>query len=161
LARPAASLFWTTGANQVGKAAVALWADLLAVPAARVWPFDGGLEELVAGGGTILAEAYPAAFGGHLGVTWRPGESKRRQPDRVARAPALAVAARRLGVDLAPRVRAGLHDGFGAEPTGEDAYDAFVGLLGVVNVLRGGRSAGPPASAPHATTVEGWILGVG
>ena len=57
--------------------------------------------------------------------------------------------------------RAALHDGFGAASTGEDAYDAFVGLLGVVNVLRGGRSAGPPPGAPHATTVEGWILGVG
>jgi hypothetical protein len=161
LARPAASLFWTLGANQVGKAAVALWADLVGLPAVRVWPFDGDLEDLVAGGGLILAEAYPAAFGGQLGVVWSRGESKRRQPDRIARAPVLAGAARRLDVDLAPHVRAGLYDGFGAAPTAEDAHDAFVGLLGLVNVLRGSRSAGPPAGALHATTVEGWILGVG
>ena len=64
-------------------------------------------------------------------------------------------------MELAPHVRAQLRDGFGPASTGEDAYDAFVGLLGVVNVLRGGRSAGPPASSPYATTVEGWILGVG
>ena len=117
LARPAASLFWTLGANQVGKAAVALWADLVGLPAVRVWPFDGDLEDLVDGGGLILAEAYPAAFGGDLGVAWSRGESKRRQPDRVARASVLADVARRLDVDLAPHVRAGLHDGFGAAPT--------------------------------------------
>ena len=161
LARPAASLFWTMGANQVGKAAVALWADLVRSPALQVWPFDGILEDLVAGGGTVVVEAYPAAFGGHLGVVWATGQSKRRQPDRIDRASALAAAARRLGLDLAPHVRAQLRDGFGPASTGEDAYDAFVGLLGVVNVLRGGRPAGPPACSSHATTVEGWILGVG
>jgi hypothetical protein len=161
LTRPAASLFWTMGANQVGKAALALWADLVGVPAARVWPFDGDLQHLVAGGGLILAEAYPAALGEHLGVTWSRGRSKRRQRDRIDRAPALAGAARRLDVDLVPSVRAGLHEGFGAASTGEDAYDAFVGLLGVVDVLRGSRPAGPPAGALDAATVEGWILGVG
>ena len=161
LARPAASLFWTMGANQVGKAAVALWADLVGLPALQVWPFGGGLEDLVAGGGTVIAEAYPAAFGGHLGVGFATGESKRRQPDRIGRASALAAAARRLGVELPPQVRAQLCDGFGPAWTGEDAYDAFVGMLGVVNVVRGGRSAGPPACSTHATTVEGWILGVG
>ncbi len=57
---------------------------------------------------------------------------------------------------LAPHVRAGLHDGFGAASTGEDAYDAFVGLLGVVNVLRGGR---PPARRRARPTPRRWRAG--
>ena len=47
---------------------------------------------------------------------------------------------------------------FGAHPDGEDAFDAMVGLLGMLNVVLGLRSAGdpPPGAAPD---VEGWILG--
>ncbi len=162
LARPAASLFWTMGANQVGKAAVALWADLVSVPAVRVWPFDGGLRRTWsrAAGRSSPRPTRPPSAGTWA---WRGARVRASAASPIASAApsALAGAARRLGVELAPHVRAALHDGFGAASTGEDAYDAFVGLLGVVNVLRGGRSAGPPPGAPHATTVEGWILGVG
>ena len=45
-------MFWTLGGNQVGKAMIVGWRDLLA-PARRaggdvaIWPFDGALAELM------------------------------------------------------------------------------------------------------------------
>ena len=52
--RPAgAPLFWTLGANQTGKAAIAGWRDML-LPAfaagedVRLWPFDGPFRSLLA-----------------------------------------------------------------------------------------------------------------
>jgi hypothetical protein len=69
--------------------------------------------------------------------------------------------ARALGVDLSPELVAMVEDGFGASATGEDAFDAVVGLLGTIDVVRGHRPADPPASVADACTVEGWILGLG
>jgi hypothetical protein len=58
----AESIFWTVGARQVGKAALAGWQDVL-IPAlernARLWPFDGRLVSLDSSALT-LAETYPA-----------------------------------------------------------------------------------------------------
>src|SRR5258708_4938385 len=53
-------IFWTLGANQVGKAAIAGWRDLLA-PALRdkaiaIWPFDGDLPVLFEAGGNVKGE---------------------------------------------------------------------------------------------------------
>ena len=68
-----------------------------------------------------------------------------------------------LGVRLTAAARNAVHDGFPSD----DAFDAAVGVLGMVAVLRGCRPAGPPAPAdPPAParavrTIEGWILGVG
>ena len=57
-----------------------------------------------------------------------------------------------------------LKDGFGPSPGGEDAFDALVGVLGMINVALGRRPAGIPAVAstsqrPAWVAVEGWILG--
>ena len=47
--RAACSLFWTLGGNQVGKAAISGWKEIIC-PArclgARLWPFEGSLEAL-------------------------------------------------------------------------------------------------------------------
>src|ERR1035437_3683205 len=70
--RQACSLFWTLGANAVGKAALVGWRDVL-VPALeeksiKLWPFDGKLESLFKPGFTVVVETYPAECYG-----WFPG----------------------------------------------------------------------------------------
>jgi hypothetical protein len=61
----ACCLFWTLGGNQVGKAAIIGWRDVLA-PAVRnggpisLWPFDGALSSLFVPGNAVVAETYPA-----------------------------------------------------------------------------------------------------
>lgn len=47
--RAACSIFWTLGGNQVGKAAIAGWREIVAparLRGAHLWPFDGRLDDL-------------------------------------------------------------------------------------------------------------------
>jgi hypothetical protein len=170
--RAAAPLFWTLGPQQVGKAALGAWRDLLipALASARppaLWPFDGPLAALLAPGRLpgrlVVAETYPAEVYGHLGLAFPPPApgartGKRVQAARAANAPVLLARTRELGVALEPALRAAIETGFGAAPEGEDAFDATVGLLGLVNVVRGRRPPGDPQD-PVVRKVEGWILG--
>jgi hypothetical protein len=67
--RPACSLFWTLGANQVGRAAIIGWRDVI-VPSlnsqkpVRLWPFDGPLGDLLKPGNIVVVETYPAEYYG-------------------------------------------------------------------------------------------------
>jgi len=157
----AAALFWTLGANQVGKGALSAWRDLLlpALTGARppaLWPFDGDLATLLGGSEAVIAETYPAEAMRQLEVEM--GGSKRSQADRAK----LVQKLRGRLSDLSARPDAALStcldDGFGSAPDGEDRFDAFLGLLAMVKVV----------SHPAADTVpddqrvkrwEGWILG--
>jgi hypothetical protein len=160
--RPAgASLFWTLGANQVGKAALSAWRDLLLpgmmdARAFHLWPFDGRLNDLVARGGVVIAETYPAEALRHLGL--KLAGSKRRQADRAALAPALLAAMAALRVDPDPALASGSIEGFGARADGEDRFDSLLGLLCVINVLDGNRGEGVPDD-PWINAWEGWVLG--
>ena len=157
--RPAgAPVFWTLGANQSGKAAIACWRDWLAPALAAgapiaIWPFDGAaLRALVAPGRLVLAEVYPAQALRVIGV--RLAGSKRSQAARIAAAPAIRAAMARLGVDGVP----GLESGFGADAAGEDRFDSLLGLLNLVAVLDGHA----PDTAPDDAMLrrwEGWVLG--
>lgn len=164
--RAAASpLFWTMGGNQVGKGAICGWRDLIVPARARlaqrvgVWPFDGTLRQLLARPGFVIAETYPGEIYHHfdLGIRDRR-RSKRRQGDRQADAPRLLAIAASLGLRLAGEAAAAIADGFGARKEGEDSFDAMVGVLGMINILRGNRAEGAPEN-PLIRTVEGWILG--
>ncbi len=172
-ARPAAcAIFWTLGPQQVGKAAIVGWRDLL-IPALvgrqdlALWPFDGELDALLARHDIVAAESYPAEVYGHLGL-WpgggrRPGAGRRRESKRLQAARAgsgsrLLEVAGGLGLRLEPSLRAASADGFGPAPDGEDPCDATVGLLGMVNVVLGRRSPGTPCD-PEIRRIEGWILG--
>ncbi len=159
--RPAACpLFWTLGANQVGKAAIAGWRDVLQ-PArargARLWPFDGSLEQLAQSGAPVLAETYPAEAYRHVGVRFAPGMSKRRQEDQRLAMVGLADHAARRGVRFGRELAARVAAGFGPSDGGEDAFDALIGLLGMLEVVDGRRPAAPATAAPDRW--EGWIIG--
>ncbi len=160
--RPAgAPLFWTLGANQSGRAAIAAWQSMI-LPALetggtlRLWPFEGPFLSLLSPGCVALAETYPAEALRHLNIRLRG--SKRRQADRRGAAEALLTAMdqRRAAPDAAMRLA--VTDGFGADSAGEDRFDSVLGLLCVLNVLAGNR----PDTAPDDPWIlrwEGWVLG--
>jgi hypothetical protein len=159
--RPAgAPVFWTLGANQSGKAAIAAWRDLLLPalpsPAVRLWPFDGPLLSLLAPGAIAIAETYPAEAMRHLGL--RQHGSKRRQADRAAHAPAILAAMNALGLHATPALLTSVEDGFGPKPNGEDQFDSLLGVLCVIGVLTGLRPDDAPDDA-GILTWEGWVLG--
>lgn len=160
--RPAgAPVFWTLGANQSGKAAIAAWRDLL-IPALhaprplRLWPFEGPFCTLLAPGEVVMAETYPADAMAQLGV--RRAGSKRRQADRIAYAPFLRASLARLGVSATPPLEAALACGFGADAAGEDRLDCLFGALCVLSVVTGERDDDVPGD-PWIASWEGWVLG--
>lgn len=160
--RPAgAPLFWTLGANQTGKAAISAWRDLLLPAIAgpsppRLWPFHGDLRPLLAEGGIVLAETYPAEALRQLGL--KLSGSKRRQSDRIALAAPLTAVLNHLHVTATPALAESLSIGFGPDASGEDRLDCVIGVLAVINVLAGHRPDGIPAD-PWLRHWEGWVLG--
>lgn len=161
----ACSLFWTLGANQVGRAAISGWRDVLC-PAIKeradsfgLWPFDGELEHLLRTKQYVVVETYPAEAYSHLALS-RPGIgwSKRNQVDRQREASKLNAWADHRNIRFAPDLDAAMASGFGASSHGEDCFDALVGLLSMLTVISGER----PCYAPNDHTVrttEGWIFG--
>ncbi|WP_428376992.1 hypothetical protein [Lichenicoccus sp.] len=175
--RPAgAPVFWTLGANQSGKAAIAAWRDLLLPALAaephrlRLWPFDGTLAACAADaadqpGLVTLAETYPAEALDQLGLRIaRSGHapavrgSKRRQADRAALGPALLASLGRFGALADDRLRDMALAGFGSDAAGEDRFDSVAGLLCVLSVLGGQRCDQIPGDA-WVQGWEGWVLG--
>ena len=160
--RPAgAPLFWTLGANQTGKAAIAAWRDML-LPAiaarlsVRLWPFEGDFLELLAPGALVMAETYPAEAMRHLGIVL--AGSKRRQSDRAVCASRLREVMAALDAVPCQALDAMMGDGFGVDAAGEDRFDCVLGLLCVLNVLAGNRPDRAPYD-PWIRTWEGWVLG--
>jgi hypothetical protein len=164
--RAACPLFWTMGGQQVGKAAISGWRDLL-TPALsdpvidlKIWPFSGLLAELCQPGASVAVETYPTEFYTHLGLSFasQSRRSKRRYLDRQAYADHLISWATGHNIDLDVSIRHLLLKGFDDAPTGEDRFDAFVGLYGMINIIQGNHPAGEPL-LPHISKVEGWIFG--
>jgi hypothetical protein len=165
----ACPLFWTLGGNQVGKGAIDGWKNIL-IPGLRnskklaVWPFSGDLLSLFAANRIIVAETYPAEFYHHLNLNLSLGKTpdgksgKRVQSSRRANAEQLLNWAEEAQVAVAPQLRNVVQSGFGPRPEGEDAFDAVVGLFGMLNILLGRRPSGdlPPGDVLR---IEGWILG--
>ncbi|MCC7425621.1 MAG: DUF429 domain-containing protein [Alphaproteobacteria bacterium] len=159
--RAACGLFWTLGGNQVGKAAISAWRDLirpartLGLPL-KLWPFEGAPDALAAPGAVVMAETYPAEAYVRVGLALP--SRKRTQGWRTAQAGAIRAWARREGVTLAPALARLIVDGFGPRPEGEDPFDATLGLLGMVPVAIGRHPTGTP-SDPVIRRWEGWMLG--
>lgn len=167
--REASSIFWLVGGNQVGKAAMSGWRDVLA-PALRspdldvaVWPFDGALAKLLGASRITVVETYPTEFYGHLGIEFSPSRTgqktgKRVPTERRKNAPVLFEWASANDVDLTPDMRAAIQGGFGPRADGEDSFDATVGLFGMLNVVLGRQPPGEPTE-PSLRKIEGWMLG--
>ena len=160
--RGACPLFWTLGGNQVGRAAGAFWRDVLG-PAlvadlVALWPFDGALAALAVASNLTVAETYPAEV-----YRWfdleiaKPKQSKRNLAHRQADAAKLLAKGASFGAAFSPDAENQIRTGF---PDGkDDAFDAMVGLLGLIAVVEGRRPEYAPAQGSVAATVEGWILG--
>jgi hypothetical protein len=159
--RAAAPLFWTVGPNQVGKAAITGWREVL-IPArargARLWPFEGTLATLADPVAPVLAEAYPAEACSHIGVHFLHAMSKRRQADRRQATAGLLPRAQRTGVVFAAETIRLIETGFGSTRDSEDSFDSLIGLLGLIEVADGRRAEYPP-EPDGADRWEGWILG--
>jgi hypothetical protein len=166
--RAACSIFWTMGPQQVGKAAIHGWKEVIAPALHRkdppaVWPFHGPLASLLGPGKTVLAETYPTEMAGHIGIHFSARGrglkwGKRSPEDRKAKAGIILGWAEQHGVLLDAELRSAVQSGFGASPNGEDAFDAAVALFGMLNVLVGSQPPGDPPEGP-ARDIEGWILG--
>ncbi|MBO23405.1 MAG: hypothetical protein CMM26_13680 [Rhodospirillaceae bacterium] len=161
----ASPLFWTLGSQQVGKAAISGWRDLIA-PARRtrrtlrIWPFDGALPTLLDRPGIVVAETYPGEVYAHLHLRiGAANKSKRNPADRCEDAAPLLTWAAKAGIELSAALAAEIRDGFGPATDGEDRFDATVGLFGMLNVVFGRRPPGDPTD-PVTRNIEGWILGL-
>jgi hypothetical protein len=160
--RAAAPLFWTMGGQQVGKAALHGWREVLNSPAS-IWPFHGRLVDLLHAGQVVIAETYPAEFYSHLGVKFSSRlaghKSGKRSPgERAGNAAVLAAWAERAQVKLDPTLMGEIEAGFGSKDDGEDRFDAVIGLFGMLNVVLGFQPAGEPGREV-LRKIEGWILG--
>jgi len=170
--RAAASLFWTMGAQQAGKAAICGWRDMLGPamretpPGITIWPFSGQLVDLLLPGKTVVAETYPAEFYQHFEVKFnrRLGShlnslgGKRSKNARIANSATLLDWQAQMQARLSAKLEAAILDGFGSAPDGEDRFDAVIGLFGMLNVGRGKPKTGEPEDGT-IRRLEGWILG--
>jgi hypothetical protein len=161
--RAACSVFWTLGGNQVGKACLAGLREVVGPlwkgdGRAAVWPFDGDLRHCLDRADIVICETYPGEAYQHIGVRLPSGGSKRRQTDRSLGLANIARTLERYGITLAQPVRALVDAGFGDDACGEDRFDAFVGLIGMLAVVRGYRDEGFPVQR-NTIEWEGWIFG--
>ena len=154
----ASPVFWTLGGKQVGKAALSGWGEIL-TPArklgASLWPFDGSLSSLVSSKPTF-AETYPGEAYQHIGLP-RTIKKQSQEGRRNAGVAMLKWAARH-SVRLSSEIGKLIADGFGPLSSGEDPFDATVGLLAMIEVVDG-RRAEAPDSMTFSKDGEGWILG--
>jgi hypothetical protein len=162
--RDAETLFWTLGGKQAGKAALDGW-RLLRQARGRglriaLWPFEGQLSGLLAGTAqVVVAETYPREFYRCIGAPPRARWSKRRRDDRLLCVPALLAWADSLHVSWQAGIRARIAAGLSAGRSGEDEFDAVVGMLGMISVVTGALPDGAPAGDPAVRATEGWIVG--
>lgn len=157
--RAACPLFWTLGPNQVGKGAIVGWRHVLG-PALNagdddvlLWPFDGFFRELLRPGKIVIAETYPAECYGWFFT--EPLRGKGKQESRKRASSSLLERAQFMDLELEAELVRMMEDGF---PEGDDAFDAVVGLFGMIEVVMGRRQPGEP-SDDRIRMLEGWILG--
>jgi len=153
----AGALFWTLGAKAPGRAAIHGWSNVIVPaldhPQIRLWPFDGPLHELLKPGNTVLAEAYPTQY--HFSILKSQFNGKRSLEKRKEQAANLYAWANKHTVQLQSGLLRDIHTGF---PQGDDAFDAVLGLFGMIEVALAIRPPGDPTN-PLLQTLEGWILG--
>ncbi|MEE3045282.1 MAG: methyltransferase type 12 [Pseudomonadota bacterium] len=151
--------FWTLGANQVGKGMLHGLEHLI-IPGAHlgfnIWPFDGDLATCCQHPRVTLMETYPGEVYGWLGISEL---TKSNQKSRAKAVEFLIDFAARNAVEITPAVMADCKSGFGPDQGKDDAFDALVGVLGLIQIADGKR----PEYLPDEPTIrerEGWIMGL-
>lgn len=161
--RPAACpLFWTLGGNQVGKAAIDGWQNVVRPAMAlgvSLWPFDGPLKDLSELNACVICETYPREAYSHLGISFQANESKRNQEHRQRTLSNLGSWAKERAIAFTAPAKAQVIDGFGTTKCGEDAFDALVGLLAMIEVVEDRRPERGMTPAGLTAAWERWILG--
>jgi hypothetical protein len=158
--RAACSVFWTLGGNQVGRAAIHGWENVLVPGIFRIklWPFDGTLRELISAGHAVVTEIYPAEACAQMGVRFGQGQKMRktRRTDRQSTVGKIEnwIKTHNLPVLLDPLAQEAFRTGFKSD----DHYDAFVGLLSMIEVVFR-ESVNYEPDDDQVRQVEGWILG--
>jgi hypothetical protein len=154
------------GGQQVVKAAIPGW-DSLIEPTLdnpelnlKLWLFSGSLADICNPGNIVVVETYPAENYGHLGLSYSSPvrRSKRRYDDRKAFAPQLISWVEKHYLVLDESIRHVVEDGFSNLLDGENRFDAFIGLYGMINVILGNRPAVEPLPY-QISKIEGWMFG--
>lgn len=158
--RPSATpLFWTLGPSQVGRGAIIGWRDILAPalkvskPDIKVWPFHGLLPELLTNGRIVVAETYPTAFRFQFGL-----ENGKNQVSRSNCAHLIFNLASQVELIIPDNIREFIQNGFGNNNNSRDCFDAFVGLIGMLSIIRGNLPEGVLENQ-NVKQIEGWMLG--
>lgn len=158
--RSGSGLFWTVGPNQTGKGAASGWRELL-IPELGgfgLWPFDGTLDELLAGHDLVVAETFPGIMYERIGLPPRYAWNRKSQPGRAAVAGPLLNWFHRHPAVPAEGMQEAILNGFSGLAGGEARFDALVGLLGMLEILRDTIDEGC-VNDPIIRRWEGWILG--
>jgi hypothetical protein len=156
---PAAGpLFWTLGAKAAGRGAIRGWRDVIA-PAVKeqkvkLWPFHGRLVDLLQPGTTVIAETYPTQY--HPWIFKSRLEGKGRLEVRKSQTDHFETWAADKSVRFEPELCQSIRNGF--VDGKDDELDAFIGVLGMIEVALGLKPEGHHPD-PSLGKIEGWILG--
>ena len=156
----ACMLFWTLGGNQVGKAAISGWRELLVPNLNKIglWPFDGKLHELFTRYDVVVAETYPGDAYRQIGIPRSLKWSKRKCSGRKKVSRYLLDWLRTRPVTFQSEIENDVACGFSENQQGEDIFDAMVGLFSMLDVTWHKLCEEVP-DYPSITDWEGWILG--
>ncbi len=144
----------------VGSGSRALWKELAPMLGAprrsfRVWPFEGSLAELTAGGALVLAETYPrAAYGTALAASLPAPPRALGKTRREVRRATLAALQEADWV-RSRRIQLG---SLAAAEASEDDFDALLTAAALVRCIAEGQPLSGELVDP---AVEGGILGTG
>lgn len=158
----ACALFWTLGANQVGRGSLYGWQNvirpMLDGESTRLWPFDGELPDLIDQGGIVIAETYPAEYYRCIGIAFEGGQSKKRQLDRMEKAQKILQWSYQSGLRFDSSLQNDIENGFGFDNNGDDKFDSLIGLLGMLGVIKE-VIHNKIALDKDVLNIEGWMLG--
>jgi hypothetical protein len=84
--------------------------------------------------------------------------SKRNQNHRTRALAGMNDWCKANRIVLSKEVAQAVEGGFGAKKSGEDPFDAFAGLMAMIEVAEGRRQASPDSNIAVQQR-EGWILG--
>jgi len=163
--RAASEMFWAIGAAAVAKATIAGLKDTICPALAEpgrtyaIWPFDGELSELLNRSDAVVVETYPTEAYLQLGLQMGTGgRAKTSQTDRLGDTKRLLDWCADNAVIPDQELLTQMLTGFGASKSGEDLFDAVVGLFGMIDTVRRAPEPDLPDDA-DVKQIEGWMFG--